>query len=49
MIRYTNEYDNISSKFNFQRPMLTVKVTVAIFRRKKNLAIALVPTFFDGF
>ena len=40
-------YDNILSKIDFQGPGLKVKVTVAIFRKKK--IIALVPTFINGF
>ena len=50
ILRHTNVgYDNISSKFDFQGPGLKVKVivTVAIFRKKKN--IALEPTFIDGY
>ena len=41
-------YNNILSKFDFQGPgfMVKVKVSVAIFR--KNLVIALVPTFVNG-
>ena len=36
LIQHTKaEYDNISSKFDFQDPGLKVKFTVAIFRKKK--------------
>ena len=40
-------YYNISSKFNFQTAGLKVKVTVDILEKKN--AIALVPTFINGF
>ena len=41
---------NILSKFDFQDARIKVKVIMAIFRKKQqNFAIALVPTFINGF
>ena len=41
------KYDNILMNFEFEGSRAKVKVTVAIFR--KNIVIALVPSFMDRF
>ena len=42
-------YDNILDKFEFERSRTKVKVTVAVFRKKKNIVIALEPLFINRF
>ena len=41
------KYDNILNNFEFEGSRAKVKVTVAIFR--KNIVIALAPSFMDRF
>ena len=41
------KYDNILNNFEFEGSRVKVKVTVAIFR--KNIVIALAPSFMDRF
>ena len=48
ILYHTNvEYDNTLDKFEFERSRVKVKVTAAIFR--KNIVIALVPSFIIQF
>ena len=40
-----NKYDNILDKFEFERSRAKAKVTVVFVFEKKNIVVALVPSF----